>query len=313
MPSRYEVPFHLNEYDTNGYVANLHSTIAVIVTHPWGPLGGNMYNNVVNAIVLYCQRIGLTTVRFNFAGSQFGRGYYQVEQIKYIAQQLLSGELFIHTNPDDDKDNNIINNNNDTSTTGSCPKGLSLPKYILLIGYSYGSLLAASASATIPECIGYISIAPPFGVQHWLLLFNSNYHLQQASKRKESYFQRLFLIGTNDNFTSESKFTSTIDQYFTSTSPKESSSVSSMSEASLPIASAAVLKDADHFFARREKDVMDVIGQWLTTTAYPNECRNDLNLLRSMEITNFHPNSSANLETDTGATSMLSSAALCSS
>ena len=89
MPSRDEVHVQIKEYDnTDAYIANMESTIAVIVTHPWGPLGGNLYNNVVNAAVLYFQRIGITTCRFNFAGSQFGRGYYQIQQLQHIAKKL---------------------------------------------------------------------------------------------------------------------------------------------------------------------------------------------------------------------------------
>lgn len=292
MPSRYEVPVHIEEYTTDGYIANLQSTVAVMVTHPWGPLGGNMYNNVVNTVVLYFQRLGITTFRFNFAGTQFGRGYYQVEQLQFLSQQLLSGALFNHNN----------NNNSDTNNNTTSPSSLSppkerndgttmvLPKYILLIGYSYGSLIASSASATIPQCIGVISIAPPLGVAQWLLLFHSNYHLEQSRKRQEPYFQRLFLLGSHDNFTSESKLTSVLDQYY-----YKNDGTSSSESSSTKTTSAAILKDADHFFIRREKDIMDVIGQWLITTAYRDECHNDLTQFKSIEINLDNANNNTNV------------------
>ena len=37
---------------------------------------------------------------------------------------------------------------------------------------------------------------------------------------------------------------------------------------------AAVLKDADHFFHRREKDVMNIITEWLLKT-FPQQCKNN--------------------------------------
>ena len=148
----------------------------------------------------------------------------------------------------------LCNENDDSDQTVK-------PTHILLVGYSYGSLITASASAGIPNCIGTVSIAPPFGVQHWLLVFNSDYHLQQAAARDG--LARLFLIGSRDNFTSETKFKSIIDERF-------------------PAATGAILKDADHFFARREKDVMDVVGERLLRT-FP-QCQGGLAKLRDVDF-----------------------------
>lgn len=193
----------------------MQSRVAVIVTHPWGPLGGNLKNNVVVATVLFFQKSRITTLRFDFAGSQIGRGHGEVQQVCDAADYLLR-KL---PNP---------------------------PSHILLVGYSYGSLISASASANIPECIGCISIAPPWSVQHWLLMFNSNYHLQQSRQRQD--IPRLFVIGDHDNFTTEEHFLKMVKTFRKSTG--------------------AVLKDANHFFARREQDLMSIISQWLLQT-YP--------------------------------------------
>ena len=167
------------------------------------------------AACLYFQKIGVTTARFNFCGSQIGWGDSQVSQIQQIADLLLASD--------------------DEGT----------PKYILLVGYSYGSLISSSASNKIKACIGVIAIAPPFAVRHWLLMFNSNRHLDQAASRTD--LPRLFVLGDTDNFTSEAAFASTVEKYF----PNDEST------------SCAILKDADHFFRHREKDLMNVIGLWL--------------------------------------------------
>jgi alpha/beta superfamily hydrolase len=235
MPTSAEKEFRLKVSETKALVADLESRVAVIVAHPWGPLGGNLHNPLVVAAVLYFQRLGITTVRFDFCGSGISRGYREVQQVQEVADSLLKGDF-------------------------SKNKTLA-PTHILLAGYSYGSLITASASASIPACVGCISIAPPFGVQHWLLMFNSDYHIEQATKRQS--LPRLCIIGDNDNFTSESLFSDIVETRF----PAETTT-------------GAVVKGADHFFARREKDVMDVIGEWLLCT-FP-QCRGDLRKLRKL-------------------------------
>ncbi|KAI2488713.1 hypothetical protein MHU86_25767 [Fragilaria crotonensis] len=213
MPSTFEKEVRIKE--CRALVGDMQSRVAVIVTHPWGPLGGNMKNNVVLATVLYFQKSRITTLRFDFVGSQISRGRDEVQQVCDAADYLLRAL----PNP---------------------------PSRILLVGYSYGSLIAASASANIPECIGCISIAPPWSVQHWLLMFNSNYHMQQSRQRED--LPRLFVIGDHDNFTTEKMFLKMVKTFRKSTG--------------------AVLKDANHFFVRREQDLMSIINQWLLQT-YP--------------------------------------------
>ena len=116
------------------------------------------------------------------------------------------------------------------------------PIRLLLVGYSYGSIIAASASASIPQVVGVASIAPPIGVRHWLFLFSGNYHLEQARKRLD--LPHLFVIGDQDNFTSETAFMDVVKSMRQETT------------------TGALLKDADHFFRGREKDLMDILGTW---------------------------------------------------
>jgi uncharacterized protein len=241
----------------------MQSNLAVIVTHPWKPLGGNMHNNVVVAACLYFQHLGITTARFDFVGL-YGRGYGHVQQVQEVAELLLSGTASasssISGRRNDDGDGN--------SSNSSKP-----PQSILLVGYSYGSLITGSASAVIPQCIGTVAIAPPFTVQCWLLLFHSKYHLNQAALRgsnddtsSSSSFVRLFVIGDEDNFTSESAFRDVLATQF----PQ-------------PGTTGAVIKGADHFFWKREKDLMDVIGQWLLQT-FDGPCAGNLKNLRSVDF-----------------------------
>ena len=223
MPSRSEQEYTLPDSKSKALISDLSSPLAVIVTHPWGPLGGDMHNNVVIAICAWFQRLKISTMRFNFCGSQIGRGYRQVQQVKEAANFLLGGHHQSH--------NEAANTN--VATTDP-------PQYIMLVGYSYGSIISASASASIPQCIACVSIAPPLTVRHWLYLFQGNYHLDQARLRTD--LPRLLVIGSDDNFTSEADFMNIVQTF-----PQSSTT-------------GAVLKGADHFFRRREKDLMDIIG-----------------------------------------------------
>lgn len=234
MPSSAEKAITLPASKAPGLLADKQSDLAVILTHPWGPLGGNMHNNVVVAAALYFQKLGITTLRFDFVGWQLSRGTYQAQQVQEAAQFLLSM---------------------DSSSNKR-------PTKILLLGYSYGSLLSASASANIDHVVGVISVAPPWAVKHWLLLFNSNYHLQQAQKKQD--LPRLFLIGDCDNFTTEDVFLQTVESF-----PKATTT-------------GAVLKNADHFFHRKEPDVMTVISEWLLKT-FP-KCQGDLKKLATSDV-----------------------------
>lgn len=245
MPSKLEQSTLIPSCDAPALVADLGSRVAVIVTHPWGPLGGSMHNNVVAAVVLFFQKLGVTTLRFNFVGLQIGRGNRQVKQVEDAANFLLEGKHI-----------------QEQQATESAQTQTRPPSYILLVGYSYGSLITGSATAKIPRCIGFISIAPPISVGHWLTLFNANYHLEQA--RKRTSLPRLMVIGAQDNFTSEDIFMDTVASF-----PSESTT-------------GAILKEADHFFAHREKDLMAIVSQWLLT-AYP-ACNNDVHNFAQLEL-----------------------------
>jgi alpha/beta superfamily hydrolase len=230
MPSRVEESIQIRGCDA--LIADQNSDVAVLVTHPWGLLGGDMHNNVVNCACLYFQKLGISTLRFNFCGSyQLGRGCNQVRQLQDIANDLLAGAY--------------------TKTVS--------PTSLILVGYSYGALIAASASAGIPQVIACISISPPFSVQHWLLMFSGSYHLEQAAKRDN--LPRLLVMGDRDNFTSVSAFQGIVDHWY----PAD-------------VTTGAIIKAADHFFRNRERDIMDVIGLWLQST-FP-QCNGELKKLR---------------------------------
>jgi uncharacterized protein len=217
------------DFEGVGLLADRGSDVAVIFTHPWGVLGGNMHNPVVVAAARFFQQtVHWSTLRFDFAPGlrhQIGFGTAQVQQLERLAQAVLE------------------------QTTAT---------KILLVGYSYGSIIAASVTSprTIPGLIGLVAIAPPFGVAHWLFCFQSDHHLRQGREHAPD-LPRLFVMGDADNFTDVATLHATTDKHY----PGASSRV-------------VVLQGVDHFFRRREKDLMIVIGAWLLET-FPH-CHGDL-------------------------------------
>jgi alpha/beta superfamily hydrolase len=209
------------------------TNLAVIFTHPWKPLGGNYHNRVVHAAAKYFQSLGITTAKINFSRKKVSRGYKEVQEVISCANYLLEGNYY---NPSTKP---ILNNNNNNHHQTQITS-------ILLIGYSYGSLITSSASASIPACIGCVSIAPPFSVMDWLLLFNSSHHLAQAKLRSD--IPRLFVIGDRDNFTSLKVF---FDHVVTFPNCSNSTATSYI-----------VIPKADHFFVGTEHSVANIIGRW---------------------------------------------------
>ena len=212
------------------------TNLAVIFTHPWKPLGGNYHNRVVHAAAKYFQSLGITTAKINFSRKKVSRGYKEVQEVISCANYLLEGK---YNHPSTEKNSN--NNNNISNPTKITS--------ILLIGYSYGSLITSSASASIPACIGCVSIAPPFSVMDWLLLFNSSHHLAQAKLRSD--IPRLFVIGDRDNFTSLKVF---FDHVVTFPNCSNSTATSYI-----------VIPKADHFFVGTEHSIANIIGRWWET------------------------------------------------
>mmetsp|Transcript_10874 Transcript_10874/g.32178 ORF Transcript_10874/g.32178 Transcript_10874/m.32178 type:complete len:331 (+) Transcript_10874:113-1105(+) len=279
-------------------ISNGQSDLAVVLTHPWGPLGGNLHNNVVVAASLFFRRLGVTTLRLNFRGSQISRGYKEVNQVVEAADFLLGGG---HLRGEDGGDGSAEagskNGDNDeeevdfavTEAEESVSAGIRrkrdhgsgagelekarrrfrrkkcAPSSILLVGYSYGSLIAASASADIDRCIGFVSIAPPVSVKHWLLLFNAGYHVQRSMTKRG--LPRLMVMGSSDDFTSPKHFHEFVRSFPDTTTGAE-------------------LKGVNHFFGGRERDLMNVIGTWLLET-YASVIEGDLKRLGSVDFFSY--------------------------
>eukprot|EP00928_Gymnodinium_smaydae_P088931 TRINITY_DN72966_c0_g1_i1.p1 TRINITY_DN72966_c0_g1~~TRINITY_DN72966_c0_g1_i1.p1 ORF type:complete len:264 (-),score=36.36 TRINITY_DN72966_c0_g1_i1:412-1203(-) len=156
------------------------SPVVVIATHPWGPLGGSMDDPHPVTVCRMMAEAGCSTARFNFR-SGINRGPTSVADVKAVASWF--------TEPRDGND--------------------ALASQVLLVGYSYGSIIAAAAAAEIPQSIGYAVIGPPLAYTWALYLLNGGALLEQA--RNSSGKPKLALLGTEDIFCSVPAFESFVD------------------------------------------------------------------------------------------------------
>ncbi|KAJ1633205.1 Alpha/Beta hydrolase protein [Pavlovales sp. CCMP2436] len=154
-----------------GLCAERGTRLAIVACHPWGPLGGSMWDVVVEeAVDLFGQSAQLTTLRFNFR-SGVGSGASSADDVR-----------------------------------GACAYLLQLrqpPESIVLIGYSYGSLIVAGVAEDIPEVVAFACISPPLNWA-WALYMCS--HRALIARAQQAGAAKLLIIGEVDNFCDVAQF-----------------------------------------------------------------------------------------------------------
>lgn len=79
------------------------------------------------------------------------------------------------------------------------------PSKIILIGYSYGSVIASAVGGETNDVMAFAAISYPFSVSWALTLFHGGKYLNQAASTLKP---KLFIMGDKDNFTSIGAFKS---------------------------------------------------------------------------------------------------------
>ena len=171
---------------------------AILLTHPWSVLGGDMDNNVPETLCKAFAHAGYYVVRFNFRG---------VGKSKGRCTCRASGER-----KDVLKIVDMLTGNDKIKNSKECKQyaklGIPKLKRVLLVGYSYGSMITNSCVRMRKEIIGYVSVSCPFPVIWFLSCFNTRNLWEGMLTVKP----KLFLCGTDDDFTSESSFSDYIMQ-----------------------------------------------------------------------------------------------------
>ena len=115
-----------------GLLRNISGDKGLVVTHPHPLYGGNMFNNVVEAVCEAYQEIGYSTLRFNFRGVGQSEGEYD----------------------------NGVGEQHDVKAALEYLSGLG-KKEIDLAGYSFGSWINALGLNRYQEVNRAIMISPP--------------------------------------------------------------------------------------------------------------------------------------------------------
>ncbi|KAI8800713.1 Alpha/Beta hydrolase protein [Cladochytrium replicatum] len=153
--------------------------ICVIVAHPYGPLGGSMYNNVVESVCELFSEFGFSTARFNFrgvgrsSGRTSFRGFAERDDVLAVYRHLMANESF-------------------------------KPTKIILCGYSYGSMCTSAVACEIPEAIAIIAISYPCAVSWFLTMWNTSAFVSGINACQN--IPKLFVIGDSDTFSSVRSF-----------------------------------------------------------------------------------------------------------
>lgn len=105
---------------------------AALVTHPHPLYGGSMHNNVVEALLRAAAGAGWASLRFNFRGVGGSTGSH--DQGRGEEDDLLAAAAWL-------------------KERAEAP--------LALLGYSFGSLVAANAASRLPGLAGGIWVAPP--------------------------------------------------------------------------------------------------------------------------------------------------------
>jgi alpha/beta superfamily hydrolase len=193
---------------------SLYSELGVILCHPMPLLGGNLDNNVVTAIYFTCaSKLRCSTLRFNFrgVGASTGRGSWRGE--KERDDVLSCRRYLVEQTP---------------------------ARKIVLVGYSYGSVIAASVADESETIIGYAAVSYPFGPLRLMLLGPL---LDKAKSKKPKFF----ITGAKDNFTSPKKF-----QHYLKHFPE-------------PL-EYHIIEDEDHFWSGTEEKITQYLLPWIEST-----------------------------------------------
>lgn len=258
------------------------SPFCLIFTHPYAMLGGNKENNVVKALYSYFggQKVKLkseiveckmSVVRFDFrgAGDSSGRGSWrgmgEVEDLRNVCSFLyknkgikkvlivgysygavigsrVAGEMYQKVLDSKNEGNEEVNGE-DNDEDGEDKKEIKdegESNREEEEGNNQKRDNEKESRIDEIEIVGSISIAYPFSVLWALVLFNTREFLTLS----KCELPKLFILGTDDNFTSVSSFQSYLSTY---PSPKQ----------------IELLPNCDHFFWGNEKKLQPIIQNWI--------------------------------------------------
>ncbi|KAL9541367.1 hypothetical protein MBANPS3_009162 [Mucor bainieri] len=154
----------------------------IIIAHPYGPLGGNMHNNVVIALQQYFRSKGYVTICMNFRGCGKSKG-----RTSWTA--MAEREDYM----------SVVDYALDESTLQDYPSINRLILCASIAGYSFGAMIANTIDCARVPC-AYLLISIPLGVMWALATTKASYF------KKPPHDKTLCIYGDHDQFTRSSRF-----------------------------------------------------------------------------------------------------------
>ncbi len=152
-----QIFFDSGELKIEGLLENLQGEKGVVVTHPHPLYGGEMRNNVVEAITLAYREQGYSTLRFNFRGVGKSEGSYEDGRGE---QEDVRAAL------------------NFFSGLGKCS--------IDLAGYSFGAWVNALGMEKFEQAKRIVMVSPPVNFVNFdFLKYNPKIHLAIVGNRDD--------------------------------------------------------------------------------------------------------------------------------
>lgn len=224
------------------------STTAVIILHPWGRLGGCMDDPTVEAQYSAALQSGYTALRYNSRCVFTSLLLYSIPAPLCCRCAGRSRNKRRSSSPDAD-DLVAVCQHVLSTPPPSLPHGESTywepPKQLVLVGYSYGSCVAAQALDRVPEVVAYVSIGFPLGfLPRWFLGSADDWRALMASP-----VPKLLVMGDVDNFTSLSTLQTAVAEHdaIPGTGPL----------------TVKIIRGADHFFFDQQPQVAAMVQEWL--------------------------------------------------
>lgn len=187
-PQRQEVAEHevripvkashvVDAYVASPITPSEYSSTALVFTHPWAILGGDLNNNVPYVLARTLSQLGFYTCRFNFRGMGISRGHSEMEDCAACVRYLRS------------------------LTSGPLPA----PTRVIMVGYSYGSISACAYGGESGDVDGFVGIGIPLPYVGALTLFNGRAMMKRMEEARKP---KLLVMGDDDAFASEATFRS---------------------------------------------------------------------------------------------------------
>ncbi|KAF2076469.1 hypothetical protein CYY_002209 [Polysphondylium violaceum] len=220
---------HVDEQQQNGDAVGgysdtqLYDNVAVVITHPHPMLGGNYRNNVVLGVADYLTSyMRIPTLCFNFRGVGRSDGTGSWRGSTERTDTLSAVQYLLNSNP-------LLTQSGNNITK------------VIIVGYSYGSVIGSSVADEHDSIIGFTAISYPFGPLTLMLLG----HLLEPALNSPK--PKLFVTGDKDNFTGVPKFKTR------------------MSEMKGTRVESKIFEGVDHFYQNSEKMLSKEIAAWIHT------------------------------------------------